>query len=70
MKKKLSIATILSISIIMCAMIATSNLSSTSAQGALVPVFGNTVIGTIFDQNDANAQSISYFTIHIHWFSN
>ena len=62
MKKKLSIATILSISIIMCAMVAAGNLSSTGVQGALVPVFGNTVIGTIMDQNDANAQSISYFT--------
>ena len=62
MKKKLSIATILSISMIVCAMVAAGNLSSTGVQGALVPVFGNTVIGTIMDQNDANAQSISYFT--------
>jgi hypothetical protein len=62
MKKKLSIATILSISIIVCAMVAAGNLSSTGVQGALIPVFGNTVIGSILDQNDANAQSISYFT--------
>ncbi len=62
MKKKISIATIFSISIIVCAMVVAGNLSSTGVQGALIPVFGNTAIGTIMDQNDANAQSISYFT--------
>jgi len=62
MKKKLSLATILSISIIICAMVATISPSSNAVQGALVPIFGNTAIGTISDQNDANAQSISYFT--------
>ena len=37
-----------------------STFSLTSVQAA-TPVFGNSVIGSYRDQNDANAQSISYF---------
>ena len=39
--------------------------SSFAVQAAAVPasyIFGNTAIGTYYDQNDANAQSVSYFT--------
>jgi hypothetical protein len=35
---------------------------ATSVQAATTTTFGNTVIGTYWDANDANAQSISYFT--------
>lgn len=62
MKKKISLETILAMSIIICAIFATIGPATTTVQAATVPLFGNTAIGTYFDQNDANAQSISYFT--------
>src|SRR5665648_315814 len=38
-----------------------SVFSLTAVQAATTPAFGNTAIGTYKDQNDPNAQSISYF---------
>jgi hypothetical protein len=61
MKKKISLETILALSVIICAIVATIGPATTAVQAATVPLFGNTAIGTITDQNDANAQSISYF---------
>ena len=38
--------------------------ASSAVQGATIPTyaFGNSLIGTYSDQNDANGQSVSYFT--------
>jgi hypothetical protein len=38
-----------------------SAFSLTAVQAATTPAFGNSAIGTYHDQNDPNAQSISYF---------
>ena len=62
MNKKLKIETILALSIIICAMVIAIGPATKPVQAATVPIFGNTAIGTHFDQNDANAQSVSYFT--------
>ena len=59
MNKKTALETILAHSIISFAMIATIGFPANSVQAAIVtPLFGNSVVGTVFDQNDANAQSI------------
>ncbi len=63
MKKKISIVTILAITIIVCAMVADIGFPQNGAKAALSSaLFGNTEIGTITVQSQADAQSISYFT--------
>jgi hypothetical protein len=62
MNRKTVLETILAISIILSAMVATIGFPTNTVQGTTVtPLFGNSAIGSVLDQNDANAQSISYF---------
>jgi hypothetical protein len=63
MKNKKILEVILSLSVIVCAMVAATILPLNGVQAAtVIPVFGNTQVGSMADQNDANAQSVSYFT--------
>src|SRR5665647_585058 len=70
MNRKQAIA--LSLCLVICYSFVTFDVEATSTTQAAIssfgsvllsPIaFGNTAIGTYFDQNDPNAQSISFFT--------
>ncbi len=63
MKKIKIFEIMIALSIIIGAAITTISLPMNGAQAASVtPLFGNTAIGSIMDQNDPNAQSVSLFT--------
>jgi len=59
--RKLTKPTALCISVLFVLSIL-SVFSSSAVQAATTPTFGNTAIGANIDNNEANAQSISYFT--------